>query len=242
LLIPFLQQCIQLLLLPIHVLVCLGLWDSVYTKIFPYTMVNVAPIYNHKVYKLFSNFRKLAGPSGQLTLLEIGTRTSTNLQFYPLGCRLTGTDTDPNFTKFLLKSLSENEHLELDHSVAACGEDLHQIPDSTVDVVACTLVLCSVTDKKKAVMEALRVLRLGSARQGGAFYLELVAADPSSWAYFWQKICDPAWKYFGDGCSSSRETQKELEEINFSELHLRCIHATPYWIPTSPHITGYAVK
>ena len=137
-------------------------------------MAKVAPIYNHKVYKqkqeLFSNLRKFAGPSGQLTLLEIGTGTGTNFQFYPPGCRLTCTDPNPHFRKFLLKSLSENRHLKLEHSVVASGEDLHQIPDGTMDVVVCTLVLCSVTNVKKVLTEVLRVLRLvswGSVREIG---------------------------------------------------------------------------
>ncbi|XP_009644399.1 methyltransferase-like protein 7A [Egretta garzetta] len=205
-------------------------------------MAKVAPIYSRKVYKqkqkLFSNLSKFTGPSGQLTLLEIGTGTGTNFQFYPAGCRLTCTDPNPNFRKFLLKSLSENRHLELEGLVVASGEELRQIPDGTVDVVVCTLVLCSVADSKKVLTEVLRVLR-----PGGAFYfLEHVAADHSSWTYFWQKVCDPVWKCFGDGCSLSRETQEELEKTNFSELNLRRFRVTPYWIPASPHIIGYAVK
>ncbi|KFP64939.1 Methyltransferase-like 7A, partial [Cariama cristata] len=216
--VAFLQRCLQLLLLPIPVLACLGLWDSFYKKLFPYVMAKLAPIYNRKVYKqkqeLFSNLKKFAGPSGQLRLLEIGTGTGTNLP------------------------LLENRHLKLEHSVVTSGEDLHQIADGTMDAVVCTLVLCSVTDIRDVLTEVLRVLR-----PGGAFYfLEHVAADHSSWTYFWQKVCDPVWKYFGDGCSLSRETQKELEKMNFSELHLRHIHVTPYWIPSSPHIIGYAVK
>uniref|UniRef100_A0A8B9CSX2 Methyltransferase type 11 domain-containing protein n=1 Tax=Anser brachyrhynchus TaxID=132585 RepID=A0A8B9CSX2_9AVES len=174
--------------------------------VFPYIMAQMAPAYNHKVYKqkqaLFSNLRTFAGPSGQLTFL------------------------------------SENRHLQLERSVVASGEDLHQIPDGSMDVVVSTLVLCSVSSVRKVLAEVLRVLR-----RGGAFYfLEHVAADHSSWTYFWQKVFDPLWKCFGDGCSLSRETQKELEKTNFSELNLKQIYVTPYWIPSSPHIIGYAVK
>ncbi|NXI40466.1 MET7A protein, partial [Galbula dea] len=242
LLVLLLQRCMQLLLLPVHLLACLGLWDSCYKKVFPHIMAKVAPIYNHKVYKqkreLFSTLSHFAGPSGQLRLLEIGTGTGTNFQFYPAGCCLTCTDPNPNFKHFLLKNLLENPHLQLENSLVASGEDLQQIAEGTMDVVVCTLVLCSVTSIRRVLNEVLRVLR-----KGGAFYfLEHVAAEPSSWTYFWQQVCEPAWKYFGDGCSLSRETQKELEKMNFSELHLRQIHVRPYWIPTSPHIIGYAVK
>ncbi|XP_054033415.1 thiol S-methyltransferase METTL7B isoform X2 [Dryobates pubescens] len=219
LLVLLLQRCLQLLLLPIHALACLGLWDSFYKKVFPYVMAKVAPAYNQKVYsqkqELFSSLRRFAGPSGQLRLLEIGTGTGTNFQFYPAGCRLTCTDPNPNFRMFLLRNLSENQHLRLERLVVASGEDLHQVADGSMDVVVCTLVLCSVSSIRRVLEEVLRVLR---------------------------QVCDPFWKYFGDGCCLSRETEEELEKTNFSELNLRHFHVPPCWIPTSPHIIGYAVK
>lgn len=166
-----LQSCVWLLVLPAHVFTYLGLWDSFYKKVFPYIMAKMAPAYNHKVCKqkqaLFSNLRTFAGPSGQLTLLEIGTGTGTNFQFYPPGCRLTCTDPNPNFSKFLLKSLSENQHLKLERSVVASGEDLHQIPDGSMDVVVSTLVLCSVGSVQKVLAEVLRVLRRVSEGKKG---------------------------------------------------------------------------
>ncbi|NWI11171.1 MET7A protein, partial [Crypturellus soui] len=237
-----LQSCVQLALLPVYLLAYLGLWDALYKKVFPYIMARLAPGYNRKVHKqkqeLFSNLGQFAGPAGQLRLLEIGTGTGTNFQFYPAGCRLTCTDPNPNFGQFLRKSLSENSHVQLERSLVASGENLQEIAAGSVDVVVCTLVLCSVSSVERVLREVLRVLRLG-----GAFYfLEHVAADQSSWIYFWQKVCDPAWKCFGDGCSLSRETQKELEKAKFSELNLRRIHVPLSFVPASPHIIGYAVK
>ncbi|NXH09932.1 MET7A protein, partial [Bucco capensis] len=241
-LLVLLQGCVQLLLLPIHLLACLGLWHSFYKKLFPHVMAKVAPLYNQKVYQqkreLFSSLRHFAGPSGHLRLLEIGTGTGTNFQFYPAGCRLTCTDPNPNFKQFLLKNLLENPHLQLEDSVVASGEDLGQIPAGSMDVVVCTLVLCSVSSVSQVLSEVQRVLRVG----GAFFFLEHVAAEHCTWTYFWQQVCMPAWKYFGDGCSLCRETEKELEKINFSELHLKHIQVRPSWIPTSPHIIGYAVK
>ncbi|NXA43600.1 MET7A protein, partial [Eudromia elegans] len=237
-----LRRGVQLVLLPVYLLVYLGVWDALYKKAFPYIMARLAPAYNHKMHRqkqeLFSNLRQFAGPSGQLRLLEIGTGTGTNFQFYPAGCRLTCTDPNPNFEQFLRKNLLENPHVQLERSLVASGENLHQIASGSMDVVVCTLVLCSVSSVESVLREVLRVLR-----RGGAFYfLEHVAADPSSWTYFWQKVCDPAWKCFGDGCSLSRETQKDLEKNNFSELNLRRIHVALRWMPVSPHIIGYAVK
>lgn len=64
-----------------------------------------------------------------LKLLEIGTGTGADFQFYPVGCRVTCSDPNPNFKTFLDKSLSQNPHLELERCLAASAEDLNQMPD-----------------------------------------------------------------------------------------------------------------
>ncbi|XP_077184782.1 thiol S-methyltransferase TMT1A-like [Paroedura picta] len=241
-LVPFFQGCVKLLALPIYVLSFLGYWDPVCKRIFPYFMSKLSKRYNQKLHKekelLFSNLESFAGVSGQLSLLEIGTGSGTNFPFYPPCCQVTCTDPNPNFETYLQQSMAENRHLVFERFLVSSGEDLHQVPDSSVDVVVCTLVLCSVHSVPAVLEEVLRVLR-----RGGAFYfMEHVAADRSSWTYFWQQIYDPTWRYLGDGCSLIRETWKDLENAKFSELKLRRINAPLKWTPTRPHILGYAVK
>ncbi|XP_062975955.1 thiol S-methyltransferase TMT1A-like isoform X2 [Elgaria multicarinata webbii] len=188
--------------------------------------------------ELFSNLNDFASSAGTLKLLEIGTGTGSNFQFYPRGCRITCTDPNPNFNKFLAKNLSENPHLQLERCLVATAEDLHQISDASVDVVVCTLVLCSVKSIEGSMREVLRVLR-----PGGAFYfIEHVAGAPSSWSLFWQQIYDPTWNILFDGCYLTRETWKDLEKAGFSEVKLRHIQAPLNWVPAKPHIIGYAVK
>ncbi|XP_025030785.1 methyltransferase-like protein 7A isoform X1 [Python bivittatus] len=82
-----------------------------------------------------------------------------------------------------------------------------------------------------------------SGSRGGAYYfIEHVAADRSTWTYFWQQICDPAWGYLGEGCSVLRETWKDLENAEFSKLNLQHM-AAPLVVPVvCPHIYGYAMK
>ncbi|CAM5168693.1 unnamed protein product [Eretmochelys imbricata] len=241
-LIPLLQRCIQLLTLPVYLLSYLGLWDPLCKKIFPHLMAKCSTIYNRKLLQqkqdLFSNLGEFAGPSRELRLLEIGTGTGANFQFYPPGCRVTCTDPNPNFEGFLLKSISDSPHLRFERFMVASGEDLLPVADDSMDVVVCTLVLCSVRSIEQVLREVLRVLRLG----GALYFLEHVAADHSSWGYFWQQIYNPTWRYLGDGCCLTRETWKDLEKAGFSELKLRHIDAPMSWNPTRPHIIGYAVK
>ncbi|KAM6474440.1 thiol S-methyltransferase TMT1A-like [Liasis olivaceus] len=237
-----LQRCLQLLALPVLVLSYLGLWDPICKKSFPHLMKRLTKSYNEKLHKekekLFRNMKDFADSSGKLRLLEIGVGTGANFEFYPSGSRVTCVDYNPNFEKFLLESMAKNTHLEFENFVVASAEDLSSVPESSVDVVVCTLLLCSVGNVKAALKEVLRVLR-----PGGAFYfIEHVAADRSTWTFFWQQICDPTWRYLGDGCSLIKETWKDLENAEFCKLNLQHIMGPLNISIVRPHIYGYAVK
>lgn len=161
--VPLLQGVTKLLVLPVYVLLFLGLWDPLWKKLFPYFMIKFSRLYHQQLHKekqqLFSNLADFTGSSGSLSLLEIGMGTGANFQFYPFGCRVTGTDPNPNVEKYLLKNIAENQHLRFEGFILASGEDLHQVLDSSVDMVVGTLVLCYVADVRVVLKEVLRVLR-----------------------------------------------------------------------------------
>lgn len=119
--------------------------------------------------ELFSNLQEFAGPSGKLSLLELGCGTGTNFKFYPPGCRVACIDPNPNFERFLIKSIAENRHLQFERFVVSTGEDMHQVADGSVDVVVCTLVLCSVKNQDRVLQEVCRVLRPVSVGDEGGW-------------------------------------------------------------------------
>ncbi|XP_018420042.1 PREDICTED: methyltransferase-like protein 7A [Nanorana parkeri] len=240
--IVFFQLCVALIALPIHILALLGLWDPIAKKVLPYLLNRVTKNYNkymkdHKK-ELFSNLNEFRGPSVELRVLELGCGTGANFQFYPEGCQVTCVDPNPNFKKFLSASLAESQHVQFQAFVVAPGESMTQIQSGSMDVVICTLVLCSVDNVEDILAEAHRVLRPG----GAYYFIEHVKADPSSWNYFFQIILDPTWKYIGDGCKLTKETWKYLEKSKFSDVKLRHIIAPFKHSPVKPHIIGYAVK
>ncbi|KAM3622394.1 uncharacterized protein V6R79_024223 [Siganus canaliculatus] len=102
------------------------------------------------------DFKKLGQ---QLTLLEIGCGTGANFQFYPAGCKVICTDPNPNFQKYLDRTMAENGHLKYERFVVASGEDMGPIEDESVDAVVCTLVLCSVNNVAQTLREVHRILR-----------------------------------------------------------------------------------
>ncbi|XP_074230938.1 thiol S-methyltransferase TMT1A-like isoform X1 [Camelus bactrianus] len=141
----------------------LGVWNWICKKWFPYFLARFTVMYNKhmasKKRELFSNLQEFAGPSGKLSLLELGCGTGANFKFYPPGCRVTCIDPNPNFEKFLVKSIAQNRHLEFERFVVAAGENTYQVADGSMDVVVCTLVLCSVKNQKQILQEVRRVQR-----------------------------------------------------------------------------------
>ncbi|XP_072828524.1 thiol S-methyltransferase TMT1B [Vicugna pacos] len=241
-LVRLLQLLVLLLTLPLHIMALLGFWEPLCKSYFPYLMAVLAAKTNRKMEgkkrELFSQIKGLAGASGKVALLELGCGTGANFQFYPSGCRITCLDPNPNFEKFLTKSMAENRHLEYERFVVAFGEDMKQLADGSMDVVVCTLVLCSVQSPRKVLQEVQRVLRPG----GLFFFWEHVAEPRGSWAFLWQQVAEPTWKHIGDGCRLTRETWKDLESAQFSELQMERQPPPLKWLPVGPHIMGKAVK
>ncbi|XP_040834978.1 methyltransferase-like protein 7A [Ochotona curzoniae] len=230
------------LALPMYLLNFLGVWNWFCKKWFPYFLKSFTVTYNEqmgsKKRELFSNLQEFAGTSGKLSLLEVGCGTGANFKFYPPGCRVTCVDPNPNFEKFLINSVAESRHLQFEHFVVAAGESMPQVADGSVDVVVCTLVLCSVKNQEQILREVCRVLR-----PGGAFYfMEHVAAERSTWIHFWQQVLNPVWLLLFDGCNLTRESWKALERAGFSKLKLHRIQAPLSWKLVRPHIYGYAIK
>ncbi|XP_032501490.1 methyltransferase-like protein 7A isoform X2 [Phocoena sinus] len=237
-----LRLAVCILAFPMYLLDFLGLWNWICKKSLPYFLARFTVTYNKqmasKKQELFSNLQEFAGPSGKLSLLELGCGTGPNFKFYPPGCRVTCIDPNPNFEKFLIKSIAENRHLQFEHFLVAAGEDLHQVANDSMDVVVCTLVLCSVKNQERILQEVCRVLR-----PGGAFYfMEHVAAKPSTWNYFWQQVLNPVWYLLFDGCNLTRESWKVLEWARFSKVKLQHLQAPLSCKLLRPHIYGYAVK
>ncbi|XP_070790944.1 thiol S-methyltransferase TMT1A-like [Pituophis catenifer annectens] len=241
-LVLFLQQCMKILFVPIHVLAYFGLWDPIGKRLLPVLMNQYSKIYNKKMHKekemLFKNMQEFADSSGKLHLLEIGVGSGTNFQFYPPNSHVTCVDYNPNFQNVLLQSMAQNTHLQFENFVVASAENMFSVSDNSVDVVVGTLVFCSVNSPQAALKEILRVLR-----PGGAFYfIEHVAAGRSTWTYLWQQVCEPTWRHVTDGCSLLKETWKDLENAGFSKLNLEHIIAPLPPSVTGSQIYGYAVK
>lgn len=153
---------VSVLCLPLHIMEAVGLY-KIYKLFFPMCVYRLSLSYNRKMHdkkkELFRALPDFRRPGGQLTLLEIGCGSGTNFEFYPAGCKVICTDPNPQFQRYLKASMADNQHLAFERFAVASGEDMGSVEDESVDVVVCTLVLCSVNNVAQTLREALRILR-----------------------------------------------------------------------------------
>uniref|UniRef100_A0A8C6UM84 Methyltransferase like 7A n=1 Tax=Neogobius melanostomus TaxID=47308 RepID=A0A8C6UM84_9GOBI len=217
--------------------------NGAFKKLFAALSYNSAFIYNEKMHEfkreLFRNMPRFAGADGTLRLLEIGCGSGANFQYYPNGCTVICSDPNAHFDKYLRKNMEENKHLCYEGFLVASGESLEHVKDASLDVVVCTLVLCSVRNVGEVLQEVRRVLKTG-----GAFYfLEHVASERSSlWLYILQHVFEPLWYCLGEGCTLTRTTWRDLEAAGFTQLYIEHITALKVSTVIKPHIMGYCIK
>ncbi len=92
--------------------------------------------------------------------LEVAVGTGLNLPHYPLEVRLTAVDRDPTVLAF-----AGARARDIGRSVQLGEADASDLPypDASFDTVVATFMLCEVPDDRRAISEALRVLRPGGS-------------------------------------------------------------------------------
>lgn len=137
-------------------------------------------------------------------VLELGTKTGANFQYYLMEQidSLTATDLvlDPGIYRHANKGVSFRE----------CSAEDIPYPDATFDTVVETLILCSVTSVPKAVAEIRRVLK-----PGGIFlYLDHGLPVSPSLARLFHAV-NRVWSHLTGGCNLNRRTEQQIESAGF---------------------------
>lgn len=144
----------------------------------------------------------LAGVAGDL--LDLGAGTGANFPTFateigrgnPL--RVTALEPDPHM---LRRARRRAQALALPVTLTGATAEALPFPDASFDVIAATLVLCTVADPARALAEAVRVLRPGGALR----FIEHVRAEGRV-AARWQDRLRPVWSACAGGCQLNRDT------------------------------------
>ena len=169
-------------------------------------------------------------------VLEIGAGTGLSLPCYPQTVKhLTLSEPDQHMRSHLYKAAMQQTIPTT--IIDAPGEAL-QLSSGRFDAVVLCLVLCSVSDPLRVLIEAHRLLK----PTGHLYFMEHVAAPSNSTRLIWQQRLEPFWKRLAGNCHLTRRTEELIlnSGFRFKKLLRQEMHPAPSFV--RPTIRGIALK
>ena len=176
--------------------------------------------------------RLLEGLSGRV--VEIGAGQGLNFAAYPSTVSQV-IAIEPDDT---LRAHAERAATSAPVPITVLAGHADQIPaeDGSVDGVVLSLVLCSVPDQRRALLEVSRILRPG----GQLRFYEHVRSDSTVFARL-EDAVTPLWSRLAGGCHPNRDTEAAIKESGFAIDTLQRFAFSPQpLLPRSAHILGRA--
>ena len=170
-------------------------------------------------------------------VVEFGSGPGTNFRYLRPGTRVVAVEPNPAMHPALRQAASERG-IELELLATSAGAV--PLPDSSVEAVICTLVLCTVPDPAAALAEAHRILAPG----GRFHFIEHVAADPATQRLLTaqQRLLRRPWRWLFEGCDLHRPTGDLVAEAGFDSVAMRAGTARPAVLPVAPMVWGTATR
>lgn len=167
-------------------------------------------------------------------VVELGGGTGRNVPLYGEGVDLTVVEPNPHMAERLVER------------ARAAGREVTVVPDraealsfadDSFDFVVSTMMLCSVKDLDASIAEARRVLAPG----GTWLFLEHIHAG--GWKGRAQKLMNPLWGLFTDGCNINRDILGAFERAAFARVDVIDRFDAPVGPRlANPHVIGHAVR
>jgi ubiquinone/menaquinone biosynthesis C-methylase UbiE len=178
--------------------------------------------------------RLLDGLSG--SVVELGCGSGLNFAHYPASVtEVIGVEPEPT-----LRAAAEKEATKAPVAVRVVPGTADDLPlaDSSVDAAVASLVLCSVPDQQRALVELRRVLRPGGELR---FYEHVIANRQPKRALLQLGDASRLWPAVAGGCHAARDTTTAIEKAGFDiESIDRFGFRATRLLPMLPHILGTA--
>ncbi|MEN8248691.1 MAG: class I SAM-dependent methyltransferase [Bacteroidota bacterium] len=143
-------------------------------------------------------------------VLEVGSGTGINYQFYSDDVNLYALDPNASMLKRAMKKARPGLSIKyLNNGI--CDNNLEPIIEKhSLDTIVSTLVLCSVSNPELAIERFKHWLK----PEGKLIILEHIHADNPVNKKL-QDLINPVWRPISDGCNLNRNTDQLLEEGGF---------------------------
>jgi ubiquinone/menaquinone biosynthesis C-methylase UbiE len=182
----------------------------------------------------------------RLRVLEIGSGTSLKSVFdgrFARGSEVLGVDVDEPSKATLKEAQARAAEAGFEFRfMRGDATDLRQLPAGSVDVVVCSLTLCSVPSCAAAVAEVRRVLRQGG-RFGFVEHVKVVDGDERPFLALSQSVLDPVQQVVAHGCHLTRDSPQVILDAFGAESVVRMERALEdaMW-PVSQIAAGIVAK
>ncbi len=168
-------------------------------------------------------------------LVELGPGVGSNFARYAPGTTVIAVEPNHHLHDGLTDA-ARRHGIELDLRGVELADT--GLPDASVEVVVCTLVLCSVGDPAPVLADIRRILAPG----GRLLFVEHVAAVDAPALAAVQRAVRGPWRAIGGGCDTTARTGEALCAAGFTDVDLHRGHVGPSCSPTGPHVWGTARK
>lgn len=176
--------------------------------------------------------RALAGLTGRV--IEIGAGNGRNFPHYPASV----TEVVAVEPEDRLRALAEQAAHDAPVTVTVVAGHADDLPfdAATFDAAVASLVLCSVPDVGRSLVELRRVLRPGGELR---FFEHVRSANPLIGRF--QDAVTPVWGAAGGGCHLNRDAAAAIRRAGFDIEELdRFAYAPLAMVPKHAHILGRA--
>ncbi|VAW27291.1 hypothetical protein MNBD_BACTEROID06-1376 [hydrothermal vent metagenome] len=181
------------------------LYQKLFAKFYDGFMHN----FEKRLYKKRNHL--LSNLEGQV--IGVGEGTGINFQFYPDGITVYAVEpSKPMMDKAVIKAEGKPNIKFYNKSINDAELNQH-FKEQSIDVIICTLVLCTIPDPVKALENFKRWLK----PNGKLIIMEHIHASKTVNKKM-QNFINPVWKAFGEGCHLNRNTDVLIKEVGFEPI------------------------
>ncbi|KAF5420052.1 MAG: demethylmenaquinone methyltransferase / 2-methoxy-6-polyprenyl-1,4-benzoquinol methylase [Candidatus Methanocomedens sp.] len=162
---------------------------------------------------LFRKWRRAVLSDLHGSVLEVGTGTGKNLEYYPKDCKVTAIDISPKMLEHAKKRMAGMDNI----SLLVMDAELLAFADNSFDYVITTFVLCSIPNPVAALREMRRVCK----PDGLVINLEHMRSS-NRMLTFLENVLNPISVFFM-GVNLNRKTVENIKKAGLSvveEKHL----------------------